>query len=156
MDVPVAGTRIWKAIRLTPSDSCGVCARGRGYDREAQPRLATTVQRVETQGSRGGRRGGVPKGPDKGVRGDQRPAELQQEKSVLAFICRQDGQHAATDEIERQVQPRLRGEPAALRSDERREDEQGAGNLNDLVHTEPPSRAVVRPGTARTLVRAVA
>jgi hypothetical protein len=38
-------------------------------------------------------------------------------------MCRESGEHARTDEIERQVQPRLRGEPSALRRDERRKGE---------------------------------
>src|SRR4051794_12226185 len=71
---------------------------------------------------------------DQGVAGHQRPRALEKKESVLALVRREDGQHARTDEVENEVRARLGGQPSALCRDERREDEQGTGNLDDLVH----------------------
>jgi hypothetical protein len=66
------------------------------------------------------------------------------------------GEHAGADEVEPEVRPRLGREPPTLRRDERGEDEQRPEHLHDLVHEDPPWRAVVGPGTARALVRSAA
>jgi hypothetical protein len=90
------------------------------------------------------------------VAGDERPAELEQKEPELMFSGRENSQDAGADEIEGEVPRRMGREPSALRPGKRHENEHRPEHLDDLVQREPPCRAVVRPGTARTLVRTAA
>src|SRR5262249_43915363 len=72
--------------------------------------------------------------------GDQRPTELEQQEAELVPVGRNDGQDGSADKVEGEIRPRRGRHPTLLGADERGQDEQRAGYLNELVHDQPPSR----------------
>lgn len=71
---------------------------------------------------------------DEPPQGDERPDALQQEKPPLLLVPGEHGQQRGADEVEHEVDARAMVQVAGLRGGIREQDEEGAGDLNELSH----------------------
>ena len=133
-----AGLKPGTPLRLPRRDQFGAAAararplRMAAHDRQQGRRRLATALLGAPRGRRGLRP--APEGADEASCGDDGPDELQDEESPLRAEPCVDGEHRRPDEVDRQIHAGRRVEDAALAEDEAREDQQGARELNELMH----------------------
>ncbi len=62
------------------------------------------------------------------------PDGLEQQEAPLPLMPSERGEHDRAGEVEDEIEPRRRAQPAELGSRERGQDEESADDLNDLIH----------------------